>query len=157
MTELHGTVGFVEQSASPWHPAFAASTMSEAQFLHGVVERTGCGLLLDVGNVHVSAVNHGRDAHADLAALPLHAVGEIHLAGFDEDRDAAGDRLLIDTHGRAVDDAVWALYEAAISTIGPTPTLIERDHDVPPLAVLAAEAARADAVLARHRRQGERP
>lgn len=129
---------------------FAGAAYGEAQFIGEVVARTGCGLLLDLTNAHVSAVNHGRDALAELRALPLHAVGEIHLAGFGEDRDAAGARLLIDTHGAPVAEAVWALYETVVGWIGPRPTLIERDHDVPPLAVLAAEAARADAVMARH-------
>jgi uncharacterized protein (UPF0276 family) len=128
---------------------FEGATLGEAQFVAEVVARTGCRLLLDVTNAHVSAVNHGRDVLAELRALPLHAVGEIHLAGFGEDRDAAGARLLIDTHGAPVDEAVWALYETVVGWIGPRPTLIERDHDVPSLAVLAAEAVRADAVMAR--------
>ena len=127
---------------------FDASTIDEAQFLGEVVRRTGCGLLLDVNNAYVSAVNHGRDAAAFIASLPLQAVGEIHLAGFAEDRDAAGDRLLIDAHGTPVDAAVWALYEHTLRLVGPTPTLIERDADVPPLAVLCAEAHRAARALA---------
>ena len=128
---------------------FEASTMDEAQFLAEVVRRTGCGLLLDVNNAHVNAVNHRRDARAFIAALPLAAVGEIHLAGFAEDRDGAGDRLLIDDHGAPVDDAVWALYELALALTGPVATLIERDNDVPALATLLVEAQRADAVLQR--------
>ena len=126
---------------------YECSTMDEAQFLAAVVHRTGCGLLLDVNNAYVSAVNHGRDALACIAALPLAAVGEIHLAGFADDRDAAGARLLIDTHGSAVDAAVWALYEATLRMTGPLPTLIERDNDVPALGVLCAEAARAEQAL----------
>jgi uncharacterized protein (UPF0276 family) len=129
---------------------FAASTMDEAQFLNEVVRRTGCGLLLDVNNAYVNAVNHGGDAAAFIAALPAAAVGEIHLAGFAEDADAAGDRLLIDDHGSPVADAVWSLYAQAVSRLGSVPTLIERDNDVPALAVLEAEAARARAVLQRH-------
>jgi uncharacterized protein (UPF0276 family) len=129
--------------------ALDGATIDEAQFIAEVVARTGCGLLLDLSNAWVSAFNHGRDVRAYLDALPLHAVGEIHLAGFGEDRDAAGARLLIDTHGAPVDEAVWALYETVVGWIGPRPTLIERDHDVPSLAVLAAEAVRADAVMAR--------
>lgn len=119
----------------------AASTMDEGGFLAEVVRRTGCALLLDVNNAHVSAVNHGRDAWALIDALPPEAVCEIHLAGHAEDRDAAGDRLLIDTHGAPVDDAVWSLYRRTLARLGPVPTLIERDHHVPPLAELAAEAA----------------
>jgi uncharacterized protein (UPF0276 family) len=124
---------------------FDASTMDEAQFIGEVVRRTGCGLLLDVSNAYVSAVNHGRDAVACIDALPLEAVGEVHLAGFAEDRDAAGDRLLIDAHGSPIDDAVWDLYRHAIGRIGATPTLIERDHNVPSLDTLLAEAERARA------------
>ena len=128
---------------------FDASTMDEGVFLAEVVRRTGCGLLLDLNNAHVSGVNHGRDPWTLIAALPPAAIGEIHLAGFAEDRDAAGERLLIDHHGAPVDDAVWRLYERCIEQLGPVPTLIERDNDVPPLPVLAAEA---DAARARMRR-----
>ncbi len=127
---------------------FAASTLSETEFIGEVVRRTGCGLLLDVNNVYVSCTNHGRDPYAYLDALPLAAVGEIHLAGFAEDVDAAGDRLLIDNHGSPVAEAVWDLYRYALAGSGPVATLIERDHDVPALAVLLAEAGRADGALA---------
>lgn len=127
---------------------FAASTMSEAQFLEEVVTRTGCGLLLDVNNVHVACVNRGHEPLAFIDALPLHAVGEIHLAGFARDADADGAPLLIDSHGSPVDDAVWALYQGVIARLGPTPTLIEWDNDVPPLAALLAESGRAERVLA---------
>jgi uncharacterized protein (UPF0276 family) len=126
---------------------FEASTMDEAFFLREVVRRTGCGLLLDVSNAYVSAVNHGGDARAFIDALPSAAIGEIHLAGFAEDLDAAGDRLLIDSHGAPVAAAVWALYAHALNLLGPRPTLIERDHDVPPLAVLEAEALQARAAM----------
>lgn len=119
---------------------FAASTLDEPTFITEIVRRTGCGLLLDVNNAYVSGVNHGRDPRASIAALPLAAVGEIHLAGFAEDRDAAGMPLLIDTHGAAIAAAVWDLYVFALDRLGPTPTLIERDHDIPPLSVLLAEA-----------------
>ena len=113
-----------------------------------VVARTGCGLLLDVNNAYVSAVNHGRDALAFIDALPLHAVGEIHLAGFAEQRDGAGARLLIDSHAAPVDDAVWTLYRQTLQRTGPRPTLIERDGEIPPLAVLSAEAQQAARELA---------
>jgi uncharacterized protein (UPF0276 family) len=128
---------------------FAASTFTEADFIAEVQRRTGCALLLDVNNAYVSAVNHGRDARAFIDALPLHAVQQIHLAGFAEDRDAAGDRLLIDHHGAPVAEAVWALYAHTIARTGPLPTLLERDHDVPPLAVLRAEALQAAALMQR--------
>lgn len=122
---------------------FEASTLDEAGFIAEVVRRTGCGLLLDVNNAYVSAVNHGRDARAFIDALPAAAVGEIHLAGFAEDRDAAGDRLLIDTHGAPVAAEVWALYAHTLRRTGPVPTLIERDQDIPSFDTLQAEAHRA--------------
>jgi uncharacterized protein (UPF0276 family) len=128
---------------------FESSTMDEAQFIAELVRRTGCGLLLDVSNAYVSAVNHGRDALAFIAALPLAAVGEIHLAGFGEGRDSAGDRLLIDTHACDVDAAVWGLYEATLRMTGPKPTLIERDAEIPPLEWLWAEMQLAQACLER--------
>lgn len=126
---------------------FATSTLDEASFITEVVRRTGCGLLLDVNNVYVSSVNHHRDPNACLRALPLSQVGEIHLAGFAEQLDAAGDRLLIDSHGSSVSQDVWDLYAHAIGLTGPVATLIERDNDVPPLAILVAEAAIADKQL----------
>jgi uncharacterized protein (UPF0276 family) len=92
-------------------------------------------------------VNHGRDPWDLVAALPAAAVGEIHLAGFAEDRDGAGERLLIDTHGSPVADAVWALYRRTLAHLGPRPTLIERDQAIPPLDVLVDEASRARSVL----------
>ncbi len=122
---------------------YAASTMDEADFLAMVVRRTGCGLLLDVNNAYVNAVNHDGDAWAFIRALPAAAVGEIHLAGFAEDLDGAGERLLIDHHGAPVADAVWALYARTVEWLGPVPTLIERDNHIPALAVLEAEAAQA--------------
>lgn len=128
---------------------FVGSTMSEAQFLCELVQRTGCGLLLDVNNAYVSGINHGRDPWALIEALPGEAVGEIHLAGFAEDRDGAGDRLLIDHHGAPVDDAVWSLYRRTIERLGPRPTLIERDNDIPALEVVAHEVARAREALCR--------
>ncbi len=126
---------------------FRSSTMSEGEFLTEVVQRSGCGLLLDVNNVFVSCTNHGRDPQAALAALPLHAVGQIHLAGFAVDQDGAGAPLLIDHHGAPVDEAVWALYAQVIEQLGPVPTLLERDNEVPALPVLVAEAQRAQAML----------
>lgn len=127
--------------------AYERSTWDEGAFIAEVVRRTGCGALLDVNNAYVSGVNHGRDPWALIEALPVDAIGEIHLAGFAEDRDAAGDRLLIDHHGAPVDAAVWALYRRTLERLGPRPTLIERDNDVPALPVLAAEAAHARAAM----------
>ncbi|GAB4070603.1 DUF692 domain-containing protein [Ancylobacter sonchi] len=129
---------------------FEESTIGEVDFLGRLVARTGCGLLLDINNVFVSAVNHGTDARAYLADFPLEAVGEIHLGGHDEDIDDSGAPLLIDAHGSPVADPVWALFTEVIARTDPLPSLIEWDNDVPAWPVLCAEAARAGAVLARH-------
>jgi uncharacterized protein len=126
--------------------SFAASQLSEGQFLAAVVERSGCGLLLDVNNAFVNAANLGLDLDEFLDSLPRQAVQEIHLAGHSR-RQVGGRELLIDDHGSAVSEAVWTLYARVIRRCGPRPTLIEWDNDVPALEVLLAEAARADAVL----------
>lgn len=128
---------------------FERSTMDEATFLREVLRRTGCGLLLDVTNVHVSCTNHGRDAVAYLDALPMDAVGEIHIAGHARDEDAAGAPLLIDSHGSPVDETVWGLYERVLARLGAAPVLLERDNDVPTLATLIGEAGRAQALIDR--------
>lgn len=127
---------------------FEASSLDELEFIGEVVRRTGCGLLLDVNNVHVSCVNHGRDPVAFIDALPLQAVMQIHLAGFHRDQDTAGAPLLIDSHGAPVDQQVWDLYRHTLTRVGPLPTLIEWDNDVPALPVLLQEAARAEQCMA---------
>jgi hypothetical protein len=127
--------------------AFAESTMDEVTFLSEIAKRTGCGLLLDVNNVFVSATNQTWDPVAYIDAFPLAQVGEIHLGGHDEDEDEHGQPLLIDSHGREVVDPVWALYAHTIARGGAKPTLIEWDNNVPDFPVLEAEAARADAIL----------
>jgi len=127
---------------------FADSTIDEVDFLATIVERTGCGLLLDVNNVMVSAVNHRLDPISYIDRFPVDVVGEIHLAGYDETTDSVGDRLLIDAHGTAVKNDVLALYQHTLARSGPVPTLIEWDNDVPDLATLHAEAIRADRMLA---------
>jgi uncharacterized protein (UPF0276 family) len=131
--------------------AFACSAIPEAEFLAELARRTGCGILLDVNNLHVSARNHGLDPHAYLAAVPAAAVAEIHLAGFSINRFDGGE-ILIDTHSRPVFPAVWALYQAALARLGPVPTLIEWDTDLPPLPILLGEAGKAQRLLdeARH-------
>src|SRR5262249_52519190 len=111
--------------------AFAESTYSEIDFISEVVRRAGCGLLLDVSNVHVAATNHAWDAVAYIDALPLAAVQEIHLAGFTPEADEEDRPLLIDTHSCPVDACVWDLFAHTIRRIGPTPTLIEWDNDLP--------------------------
>jgi len=121
--------------------------LDETDFLTALVSTTGCGLLVDVNNVFVSAHNLGYAAAAYLDALPAAAIGEIHLAGHGPDE--GGSTLLIDTHGAPVAEGVWALYRRLIDRIGPRPTLIERDDDVPAFAVLMAERDRAQTELQR--------
>jgi uncharacterized protein len=127
---------------------FAESTWAETDFLREIARRTGCGLLLDVNNVFVSAINHGFDPELYLADFPLAAVGEIHLAGCSDDSDDAGLPLLIDAHNSPVRDAVWSLYSTTIRRLGPTPTLIEWDNDVPAWPTLLSEAHRAERAIA---------
>jgi uncharacterized protein (UPF0276 family) len=129
---------------------FMESTMHETDFLRELVRRTGCGLLLDVNNVFVSATNHGFPPLAYLADFPLKHVGEIHLAGHTEQSDDEGGPLLIDSHDRPVSDNVWQLFEHVIARSGPVPTLIEWDSDIPDWPVLKSEAAAAQAILDRH-------
>jgi uncharacterized protein len=128
--------------------AFETSTMREVDFLRQVVSQTGCGLLLDVSNVYVSAVNHGFEPMVYIDAFPVEHVGEIHLAGFAPDRDDDGSRLLIDSHANPVAEVVWALFRRTLTRTGPVPTLIEWDNDVPAFPVLSAEAERAKAIVA---------
>jgi uncharacterized protein (UPF0276 family) len=123
--------------------AFADSTMNEAQFLSALVKRTGCGLLLDINNVHVSAHNLGFDAWEYIEQLPVEAIGEIHLAGHAVNR-VGDDTVLIDDHGSRVPTEVWALYARTLSRTGPRPTLIEWDTALPALDVLLGEAMWAD-------------
>ncbi len=127
--------------------AFQTSTMSEVEFLSEVSKRTGCGLLLDVNNVFVSAANHDMSAHAYLDAFPLESVGEIHLGGHAPDSDDEGCLLLIDAHDRAVADPVWALYDRTIRSAGALPTLVEWDTDIPDWQTLFNEALAAEAIL----------
>ena len=126
---------------------FSESTIDEVDFLTAIASRTGCGLLLDVNNVIVSAVNHRLDPVAYIDRFPVELVGEIHLAGYDETIDSVGDRLLIDAHGTAVRSDVMELYRHTLSRSGALPTLIEWDNAVPDFATLQAEAVRADILL----------
>jgi hypothetical protein len=130
---------------------FVHSTIPEAEFLSQLARRSGCGILLDVNNLYVSARNHGFDAHAYVRDIRPEDVGEIHLAGFTHKRFPDGE-ILIDTHSRPVHPEVWSLYRAALARLGPRPTLIEWDSELPPLAVLLDEAARARAILEEARR-----
>lgn len=131
---------------------FSHSDLSEWEFVNLVLEEADCDLLLDVNNLYVNAVNHGFDPLDGLAAVPAARVREIHLAGFEHDPNG----LLVDTHGRPVHAPVWLLYRAAIERLGPRPTLIEWDSDLPTLDTLLAEAARADAILLEEKAHGTR-
>jgi uncharacterized protein (UPF0276 family) len=117
-----------------WH----ASTICEAEFLAELAERADCGLLLDVNNVHVSAVNLGFDSRSYLDAIPAQRVGQIHLAGFTD----MGTHLF-DTHSRAVSAEVWDLYRYALERIGPVASMVEWDADIPPWSRLVEEVERA--------------
>ena len=118
---------------------FEGAEMTEWDFLVQLARRAGCGILLDVNNIYVSAENHGFPAHNYLRGIPAELVGEVHLAGH-----TAVDGILIDTHSAPVINAVWALYREAVRLMGPVPTLIEWDADLPTLDRLVAEARTAD-------------
>jgi len=128
---------------------FRASTMSETDFVREIAKQTGCGLLLDVNNVYVSATNQGFSARDYLSNFPLSRVGEIHLAGHARQSDDEAEPLLIDSHDVPVADDVWQLYEFAISRVGAIPTLIEWDSNLPGWPILKAEADKVQAVLDR--------
>jgi uncharacterized protein (UPF0276 family) len=130
--------------------AYCADAMPEWEFLARIAERADCGILLDVNNVFVSAHNHGFDPERYLAAIPPERVFQIHLAGHAEEGS-----LLIDTHDHPVRSEVWSLFETAVRRIGLVSTLIEWDDQIPELETLAAEAARARAILARVAREEE--
>jgi uncharacterized protein (UPF0276 family) len=132
---------------------FEESTMAEVDFLREVARRAGCGLLLDVNNVFVSATNHGLEARDYLASFPLNRVGEIHLSGHAATTDETGATLLIDAHDSPVADPVWALYEEVIERIGRVASLVEWDNDVPDWPVLRLEAEAAETVLDRASRK----
>jgi uncharacterized protein len=120
-----------------------AGDIKEWEFLEAMCARTGCGLLLDVNNIFVSASNHGFDPRAYLAGVPAQYVRQIHLAGHSQGRE-----LLIDTHDRPVSEPVWSLYAAALQKVGPVATMIERDEDIPPLPELLAELDIARGIVA---------
>ncbi|HTO63485.1 MAG TPA: DUF692 domain-containing protein [Bradyrhizobium sp.] len=129
--------------------SFRESTMSEADFIRRVAQRTGCGLLLDINNVFVSATNHGFSAAQYFTDFPISHVGEIHLAGHAWQTDDEDEPLLIDSHDGPVADPVWALFETTIRRCGAIPTLIEWDSKLPDWPILKAEAAAAQAILDR--------
>jgi len=141
--ELLGRRLLIENVSS--YLQFRDADFTEWEFLASLAQSSGCGILLDVNNVYVSARNHGFDAREYFSALPRGSVGEIHLAGHSV-RELEGRTLLVDTHDARVCEDVWALYAAAIARFGRVPTLIEWDTGLPSLDVLVDEAQRADHV-----------
>jgi hypothetical protein len=121
---------------------YTGSVIPEWEFISEIARRTGCGILLDINNVYVSAVNHGDDPALYIQRIDPHRIGEIHLAGFEDNA-----QLLIDTHSRPVRAEVWELYRMALDRFGARPTLIEWDNDLPALEVLLAEAGKAQSML----------
>jgi uncharacterized protein len=134
---------------------FVDSTMPECEFVAEIARRAGCGILLDVNNIHVSAHNHGFDVADYLRAIPGAAIGEFHLAGHAR-CEIAGTSILIDDHASRVDDPVWRLFDATLACHGPRPTLIEWDNGIPPLDVLLDERAKAQGRLDRADRENAR-
>jgi uncharacterized protein (UPF0276 family) len=127
--------------------AFAESDYAETDFIAEIARRTGCGLLLDVNNVHVASTNQQWDPLRYIEEFPLEHVEEIHLAGFAKEADEKNRPLLIDTHDRPVDEIVWGLFDHAVALMGPRPTLIEWDAKVPAWPELKGEAERAEAIM----------
>jgi uncharacterized protein len=128
-----------------------SSTWSEADFLAALVEHTGCGVLLDVNNLYVSALNHRDDPHDALrrmlSAVPHEAIGEIHLAGHATISATSGALIRVDDHGSRVTEAVWNLFESTTKLIGPRPTLVEWDTNLPSFEILIDEAATAQCII----------
>lgn len=148
--QVQNTIGRTMLLENPsTYVAFEQSTMPEVEFLREISKRSGCGLLLDVNNVFVSATNQQTSAEEYLSNFPVEKIGEIHLGGHDVQQDDYGDPLLIDSHNAQVVDPVWQLYETVIKRVGPTPTLIEWDNDIPSWKILSNEARLADVILSR--------
>ncbi len=143
--DVLGRAMLIENPSS--YVMFEQSDASEWQFLGELCARTGCDLLLDINNIHVSATNHGFDAREYIRGIPANRVRQIHLAGHSQGQD-----MLIDTHDRPVPAPVWELYDAALAHVGPVATMIERDDDIPPLTELLAELDTARAIAAAQNR-----
>lgn len=133
--------------------SFTVDEMPEYEFINEIARRTGCGLLLDINNIYVQSVNHGFDACHYIENIRPGPVKEIHLAGHTQ-RDFEDGSILVDTHNRPVKPEVWELYEYTIKRLGPVPTLIEWDGDIPALPVLIAEADKAQALIDAHKDNG---
>jgi uncharacterized protein (UPF0276 family) len=148
VSQVQDTIGrqmLLENPSS--YLAFAESTLAETEFLALVAQRTGCGLLLDINNVFVSANNQKTDPYAYIDAFALDQVGEFHLGGHHHDQDDQGALLLIDSHSHPVIDPVWALFDYTLKKTGPKPALIEWDDNIPDWPRLESEAARAATLL----------
>ncbi len=126
--------------------AMPGATMSELEFVNAVLERAGCGLLLDVNNIYVNSINHRYDPRAFLDGLPAARVRYLHVAG----HYVEAEDLRVDTHGADVCDPVWELLDHAYARLGPVPTLLERDFNIPPLPVLLREVERVNELQGRH-------
>jgi len=137
--------------------AFEESTCSEIEFIAEIVRRTGYGLLLDINNVYVTSTNQDWDPVCYIDEYPLAQVQEIHLAGHTTEANEKGRPLLIDTHDRPVEGAVWGLFRHAIGRLGAMPTLIEWDAKLPAWSQLKAEADRAEAIMFRVAWKGTKP
>jgi uncharacterized protein len=147
--EIQDTLGMAFHLENPSnYLGFANSTMTETAFLAGIVRRTGCRLLCDVSNIHVSAHNLGYDAFRYIDELSADAIGEMHLGGFELEAEAGGSTVIIDTHARPIAPEAWELYAYAIARFGRRPTLIEWDCAIPAMDTLLGEAAKADAIAA---------
>jgi len=120
--------------------------MEEGVFLAELVKHTGCGLLLDVNNFYVSCQNLGKDLLRELSNTPLHKVQEIHVAGHSL-QEVEGEAVRIDDHGSAVSEAVWHMLEEVVGRIGPRPTLVEWDRELPEMEMLLGEVSKAEAIL----------
>jgi uncharacterized protein (UPF0276 family) len=125
--------------------AAPGAEMTELEFLNAVLERADCGLLLDVNNIYVNSINHRYDADAFLAGVPARRVRYLHVAG----HYVEAEDLRVDTHGADVIDPVWTLLERTYARLGPLPTLLERDFNIPPLPTLLREVERVRALQAR--------
>ncbi len=149
LTEVQDVLGrpYVIENPSTY-VSFSTSTMTELEFLNALVDTTGCRLLCDVSNVHLSGHNMEYDPYRYIDEFPAGAVAELHVGGFTPEDDEAtpGGTLLVDTHADAVAGPVWDLYAHAIRRFGPQPTIVEWDNDLPALAILMGEAAKADGI-----------
>jgi uncharacterized protein len=135
---------------------FDESSMPETAFITELIMRSGCGLLLDLNNVHVTCTNHQLDVRQYLGELPLSAAQEIHLAGCSIDKHTQTETVLLDDHGSDINLDVWALFQSTTQKIGSRPTLIERDNNIPPLADMMAEVRKAAQIIASHSTPMER-